>query len=64
MSIREYKCENCEHTFEDITQIGDTSDPLIDCPECKEPKLKLVMGVSSFQLKGTGFYKPGFSGKT
>ena len=62
MPIRNYKCENCEHTFEDITQIGDTRDLLIDCPECKEPKLKIVLGASSFILKGDGFYKQGFDG--
>ncbi len=61
MPIHEYKCENCEHIFEKIQKFND--DDLTDCPECKEPKLKKLLGASSFQLNGTGFYKPGFSGK-
>ena len=61
MPIYEYRCENCEHTLEKIQKLID--DPLIDCPECKEPKLKRLMSAGSFDLKGDGFHKPGFDGK-
>lgn len=56
-----YKCDDCEHKFEQCQKI--TDDPLIYCPECNEPKLKRVITGSTFILKGTGWYETDFKHK-
>lgn len=54
-----YKCEACEHQFEANQRMSD--DPLEECPECKEERLKkvLVPGSGGFHLKGKGWFKSG-----
>jgi putative FmdB family regulatory protein len=59
MPIYEYECQSCEKVFEVQQRISD--DPLESCPECKGAVKKLV-SVSSFQLKGSGWYADGYSG--
>jgi putative FmdB family regulatory protein len=54
MPIYEYQCEACEHKFEQIQKFSD--EPLTKCPECKEKKLKKLVSVGSFHLKGAGWY--------
>jgi len=64
MPIYEYKCPKCKHETEELQKI---SDPNPDCEECeKERKEKVVMkrqiSKTSFQLKGGGWAKDGYSG--
>lgn len=40
-----------------------TEDPLTSCPDCSGPVKKLV-SISSFQLKGGGWYSDGYSSKS
>jgi len=56
--IYEYACRNCEHTLDALQKISD--DPLTDCPECGEPKLKRLVSAPRFRLKGAGWYETDF----
>ena len=58
MPIYEYACVSCEHQFETIQRISE--DPLKDCPECGKPKLKKLVSVAAFRLKGGGWYETDF----
>jgi putative FmdB family regulatory protein len=44
MPIYEYKCNECEHTFDDYLNVSDRDKPLKEpCPECGENSVtKLV----------------------
>ncbi len=56
MPTYEYKCENCEHLFEQFQSI--TAKPLRKCPKCGENKLNRLIGSGSgIIFKGTGFYQ-------
>lgn len=61
MPIYEYECSSCEKVFEVQQRISD--DPLDTCPDCQGAVKKLV-SVSSFQLKGGGWYADGYSGSS
>jgi len=58
MPIYEYECSTCDKVFEVQQRISD--DPLSTCPECGGDVKKLV-SMSSFQLKGSGWYSDGYS---
>ena len=61
MPFYEYQCENCkrEHTF-----LQKMSDPDPSCPDCvSDIPMKKKISVSSFQLKGTGWYETDFKHK-
>jgi putative FmdB family regulatory protein len=58
MPVYEYECEACNKVFEVQQKIAD--EPLRDCPECQAP-VKKLMSMSSFQLKGGGWYADGYS---
>ncbi len=60
MPIYEYQCTKCGHTFERLQKVSD--EPLIDCPECNQAKLKKLVSAPAFQLKGTGWYQTDFKG--
>ena len=51
--IYEYQCTNCGRTVEEMQRI--TDKPLQTCPFCKG-KLRRLISLTSFQLKGTGWY--------
>lgn len=56
MPTYEYKCENCEHLFEQFQTI--TSKPLRVCPECGKSKLNRLIGTGAgIIFKGSGFYQ-------
>jgi putative FmdB family regulatory protein len=58
MPVYEYECQECKKVFEVQQKIADK--PLRDCPECQAP-VKKLMSMSSFQLKGGGWYADGYS---
>jgi putative FmdB family regulatory protein len=58
MPVYEYECQECKKVFEVQQKIADK--PLSDCPECQAP-VKKLMSMSSFQLKGGGWYADGYS---
>ncbi|MBN1364904.1 MAG: zinc ribbon domain-containing protein [Syntrophaceae bacterium] len=60
MPIYEYKCEKCGRQFEAFRGIADPE--LKSCKFCKGKVHKLV-SLSSFSLKGTGWYVTDYKGK-
>lgn len=58
MPIYEYQCEACGHEFETLQKMSD--DPLVDCPQCKAPKLRKLISAAAFRLKGQGWYETDF----
>ena len=53
LPIYEYQCTNCGRTVEAMQKI--TDEPLQQCPSCKG-KLRRLISLTSFQLKGNGWY--------
>lgn len=58
MPIYEYVCKNCSKEFELIQKISDP--PAKKCPDCGK-KIEKKLSLSSFQLKGTGWYVTDFA---
>ncbi len=58
MPTYEYRCKKCKHEFERFQKI--TDEPVKKCPKCKGDVERLVSG-SSFLLKGSGWYKDGYT---
>lgn len=58
MPVYEYECPACEKVFEVQQRMVDA--PLSQCPECEGP-VKKIMSMSSFQLKGGGWYADGYT---
>jgi putative FmdB family regulatory protein len=60
MPIYEYKCQKCGDEFEVFQGI---TDPAVkSCKRCKGSVRKL-MSLSSFHLKGSGWYATDYGGK-
>lgn len=58
MPTYEYKCEGCQHTWNETQKMSD--DPTQKCPECEEEKAKrLISGGTGFVLKGSGWFNSG-----
>ena len=60
MPIYEYKCRKCGKQFEIVQGIAD--DVVKECKFCKGTVDKLI-SLSSFQLKGSGWYATDYGGK-
>ena len=60
MPIYEYQCTNCGEVFEAFQKINDK--PLSRCKFCNSPVERLI-GHSSFQLKGSGWYLTDYARK-
>lgn len=58
MPVYEYECDNCQNVFEVQQKIADP--PLRSCPSCQGSVRKL-MSMTSFQLKGGGWYADGYA---
>jgi len=54
MPIYEYRCESCGHKHDAIQRFSDP--PLLTCPACSADALKKLVSLSSFHLKGSGWY--------
>jgi putative FmdB family regulatory protein len=60
MPIYEYKCKKCGKEFELFQNM---TDPVVkNCKFCKGPVNKLI-SMSSFHLKGSGWYVTDYGGK-
>ena len=59
MPIYEYECDKCGHGFEREQRISDP--PVKTCPKCKGRKVTKLISLSSFTLKGGGWYADGYS---
>jgi putative FmdB family regulatory protein len=60
MPIYEYKCRKCGKQFEAFQ--GITEPDLKTCKFCKG-KVQKMMSLSSFSLKGSGWYATDYAGK-
>lgn len=55
MPYYDYECKSCGHEFETFQSMSDA--PLEECPECKKPSLRrLIGGGTGVIFKGSGFY--------
>ncbi len=54
MPIYQYKCHNCGANVEKMQSFS--AEPLVDCPECRQPALKRVLQASGIIFKGSGWY--------
>ena len=58
MPVYEYECSGCRKILEVQQRIAD--EPISVCPDCGGSVRKLI-SVSSFQLKGGGWFNDGYS---
>jgi len=61
MPIYEYLCSSCGYEFEEVQKFSDPS--LDECPDCGKNSAERQVSMSSFHLKGGGWYKDGYSNK-
>ena len=61
MPIYEYECSGCKGNFEFMQKI--TENPYTECTECGGELTRLI-SLSSFHLKGTGWYKTDYGSKS
>ncbi len=59
MPIYEYRCKSCGYEFEEVQKFNDP--PVDNCPECGQISVERKVSMSSFHLKGGGWYKDGYS---
>lgn len=60
MPIYEYRCESCGKELDKIQGFSDP--PLTTCPACGQEALKRLISMSSFHLKGSGWYVTDYKG--
>ena len=59
MPIYEYLCTSCGYQFEEVQKFSDPS--LDECQDCGKNSAERQVSMSSFHLKGGGWYKDGYS---
>ena len=62
MPIYEYKCEKCEHIFDEILSVSNRDKPMSEpCPECGEESVKKLVSVTTMgvdmKLKPPGWFQ-------
>jgi putative FmdB family regulatory protein len=60
MPIYEYECQKCGKTTEAMQRFSDP--PLTRCGEC-DGRLRKLISMSTFHLKGSGWYTTDYAGK-
>ena len=63
MPLYDFRCEECDYIEELLTPSAGSSEIALTCPECEKETMKRKVGLSSFQLKGGGWYKDGYTKK-
>ena len=58
MPMYEYACGSCGSHLEIRQRI--TEDPITTCPRCETDTLERLVSMSSFALKGGGWYADGY----
>ncbi len=61
MPIYEYQCDDCGARFDEMRKITDETTP--DCKECESSNVHRLVSLSSFHLKGTGWYVTDYARK-
>ena len=54
MPTYEYKCKDCDYTFEKFQSMKDK--PIAKCPKCDGNVQRLISGGAGVIFKGSGFY--------
>ena len=62
MPIYEYLCASCGFQFEEVQKFNEP--PLEECTDCGKNSARRQVSMSAFHLKGGGWYKDGYSGKS
>lgn len=60
MPIYEYECTKCGKTTEAMQRFSDA--PLTQCGQC-QGELRKLISMSTFHLKGSGWYTTDYAGK-
>ena len=63
MPLYDFKCESCDYIEEVLTSSAGSAEIILTCPECEKETMRRQIGLSSFQLKGGGWYKDGYTKK-
>ncbi|MBN1335869.1 MAG: zinc ribbon domain-containing protein [Deltaproteobacteria bacterium] len=58
MPLYEYACSTCNARFEMLQPVG--APPPDACPVCGAPDVHRLVSVTSFVLKGSGWYRDGY----
>ena len=58
MPFYTFKCPKCDSEITELRDMGDDTEP--SCEECKS-SMKRQLSACSFQLKGGGWFKDGYS---
>ena len=61
MPTYDYKCTECNHTFEVFQRMSD--EPLKSCPKCKGAVKRLIGAGAGPIFKGSGFYQTDYKNK-
>lgn len=61
MPTYDYKCTECEHTFELFQSM--TEDPIKECPKCNGLVKRLIGAGIRPIFKGSGFYETDYKSK-
>jgi len=61
MPIYEYRCDSCGAQFEEMRRI--TEETLPSCRLCRSARVRKLMSLSSFHLKGGGWYVTDYGGR-
>ena len=59
MPLYSYHCIKCNEVYENMRSISQR-DVKLQCPACND-LCERILDLSSFQLKGDGWYKDGYS---
>lgn len=59
MPVYEYQCKSCEEIFELQRKFSDP--PVDECVKCGKGPVEKLISRNSFALKGSGWYKSGYS---
>ena len=60
MPMYDYGCDECGYTKEILTSRASDSEIVLTCPKCEKETMRRLVSLSSFKLKGEGWYKDGY----
>jgi putative FmdB family regulatory protein len=60
MPFYDYRCSKCGHEEKDVKRNMSENVSVYECPECKA-EMHQVYSLFGFELKGTGWFKDGYS---
>ncbi len=61
MPTYDYKCTNCNNTFELFQKMSD--EPIKECPKCNGKVVRLIGAGAGPIFKGSGFYQTDYKNK-